>query len=100
MKQIGQVVLESLANAGALQADVSELRVYADRNEGGGSVYCWIGGGSGKDQTAFLRSLREVVSPIENPRYLLVRTKLWRYFREDYFPIPEALARKKECAEF
>lgn len=100
MKQIARVLLESLCNADLLQADLNDLRIYTDRNEGGGSVYCWIGGGSGKDQAMFLRALREVVSPVENPRYLLARTKVWRYFREDYFSVPEALARKKEFAEF
>jgi len=36
----------------------------------------------------------------ENPRYLLARKQLWRVFREDYFAVPDVLARKKEFAEF
>ena len=35
----------------------------------------------------------------ENPRYLLARNQLWRVFREDYFAVPDVLARKKELAE-
>jgi hypothetical protein len=62
-------------------------------------VFCWIGGGTGKEQAIFLRALREVLSPIENPRYLLARRKIWRFFREDYFAVPDVLSRKKEFAE-
>ena len=47
-----------------------------------------------------LRALRETLSPIDNPRYLPARRKIWRILREDYFAVPDALARKKEVAEF
>ena len=36
----------------------------------------------------------------ENPRCPLARKQLWRVFREDYFAVPDVLARKKEFAEF
>ena len=72
--------------------------MYGNSN-GDGTVFCWIGGGTGKEQAIFLRALREILSPIGNPRYLLARPKIWRMFREDYFAVPDALARKKEFAE-
>lgn len=99
MEQIGRVVLESLQNEGSIRQHSEELRVYANSMESG-SVFCWIGGGTGKEQATFLRALRELLQPIENPRYLLARKRIWRFFREDYFPVPELLARKKEFAEF
>jgi superfamily II DNA or RNA helicase len=97
MKQIGTVVLEALKHEGSISAS-SDFRVYADRNEDG-SVYCWIGGGTVRDQTVFLRALREVIRAVENPRYLLARTRFWRFFREDYFTVPDLLARKRDFAE-
>jgi hypothetical protein len=77
----------------------AQMRVYANRNDDG-TVFRWVGGSTGRDQTAFLRALREVLRPIENPRYFLARKQLWRVFREDYFAVPNILARKKEFAEF
>jgi superfamily II DNA or RNA helicase len=97
MKQIGNAVLEALKYEGSISAS-SDFQVYADRNQDG-SVYCWIGGGTGRDQTIFLRALREVIRPVENPRYLLAKARFWRFFREDYFAVPETLARKKDFAE-
>jgi hypothetical protein len=72
--------------------------VFASQNRDG-TVFCSVTGGGGAEQAIFLRTLGEVLAPIENPRYLLARTRLWRFFREDYFAVPEVLARKKEFAE-
>jgi len=99
IREIGRAVLESLQYEGCLDRSASRMRVYANRNDDG-TVFCWVGGSTGRDQAAFLRALREVLRPIENPRYLLARKRLWRVFREDYFAVPDVLARKKEFAEF
>jgi len=99
IRQIGRAILESLENTGAIDQAADAFRVYADRNDDG-TVFCWIGGGTGKEQSMFLRALRETLSPVENPRYILARRKFWRLFREDYFAVPELLGRKKESAEF
>jgi len=98
IKQIGRALVEALEFEGSMNQHAGEFRVYADRNQGG-TVFCWIGGGTGKEQATFLRALREILSPIDNPRYLLARPRIWRVFREDYFAVPEVLARKKEFAE-
>jgi len=99
IREIGRAVLESLQYEGSIERAAAQMRVYANRNDDG-TVFCWVGGSTGRDQTAFLRALREVLRPIENPRYFLARKQLWRVFREDYFAVPDILARKKEFAEF
>ena len=99
IQQIGRAVLDALEYEGCIDQRAADFRVYANRNKDG-TVYCWIGGGTGIEQTTFLRALRETLSPIENPRYMLARRKIWRIFREDYFAVPDVLARKKEFAEF
>jgi superfamily II DNA or RNA helicase len=98
VRQIGSAVLRSLEYEGSIDRRGGEFRVYSNRNDDG-TVFCWVGGGTGKEQAIFLRALREILRPIESPRYLLARRKIWRIFREDYFAVPDALARKKEFAE-
>jgi hypothetical protein len=98
IKQIGLAVLDALKYEGSINGVSSEYRVYSNRNQDG-SVYCWIDGGTGRDQAIYLRALREVLRPVENPRYLLARTRFWRFFREDYFSVPDVLAHKKDFAE-
>jgi hypothetical protein len=98
IKQIGRTVLEALKYEGSIDQHAGDFRVYSDRNDDG-TVFCWIGGGTCKEQTRFLRALREILSPIDNPRYLLARRKIWRVLREDYFAVPDVLAHNKEFAE-
>jgi hypothetical protein len=98
IRQIGIAVLESLQYEGSIDRRAGEFRVYSTRNDDG-TVFCWVGGGAGKEQAIFLRALREILRPIDNPRYLLARNRIWRIFREDYFAVPDLLARKKEFAE-
>lgn len=98
IEQIGRAVLDALEYEGSIDRGAGDFRVYSNRNQDG-TVFCWIGGGTGKEQATFLRALRETLSPIDNPRYLLARRKIWRIFREDYFAVPDVLARKKEFAE-
>lgn len=97
--QIGRAILDALEYEGAIEQRAESLRVCANKNKDG-SVFCWIGGGNGKEQAVFLRALREVLSPIDNPRYLLARSRIWRIFREDFFSVPDVLGRKKEFSEF
>src|SRR3954451_2988802 len=53
IKQIGSAVLDALQHEGSIDAASSEFRVYANRNQDG-SVYCWIGGGTGRDQAIYV----------------------------------------------
>ena len=97
MRQIGMVVLEALLFEGSI-AGPSGFQIHSEENPNG-SVYCWITGGTGRDQAIFIRALREVLRPIENPRYLLAQNRFWRFFKENYFTVPEIFGRKKEFAE-
>ena len=98
MKQVGRAIVEGLWKARLIDTDPAKFRVYADRNRDG-SIYCWIGGGDLAEQHLFLSSLKILLDPIENPRYLLSRKPVWRFFREDYFAVPDEIAKKKEWAE-
>ena len=45
--------------------------------------------------------MQEILGPIENPKYILMRRAfLGRFLRQDYHVVPQALARKREYAEF
>ena len=92
-------LLESLEYAGEIDRRTGDLRVFAEKRDRG-SVFCWLGGGTGREQSTFLEAIRQILRPVDNPRYMLARPRFWRWFREDYFSVPEVLARKKEYSEF
>jgi hypothetical protein len=100
IRQIGRVVLESLIYEGSIQPrePAGQRNVCASENSDG-TVFCWIGG-KGHEQAVFLRAISEVLDPIDDARFLLVRRTSMLGLREEYYAVPDVLARKKEFAEF
>src|SRR5262249_29685094 len=98
MRRVSETVRQALQYEGAIEKRTEGIRVHVNRNQDG-SLYCWLGGSVGKEQAIFTRTMRELLCPVETPRYLLARRRVLRFFREDYFAVPEILARKKEFAE-
>lgn len=56
IREIGRAVVEALQYEGSIDS-TAQMPVYANRNDDG-TVFCWVGESSGKDQAAFLLLLR------------------------------------------
>jgi hypothetical protein len=102
MKQIGKTVLKAMAQGEMIETSIAQLKVVA-RPLDYGFVSCSLKGGTTRERSIFLDALQEVLGPIENPRYVLVRKALlgWGWFRrKDYHAVPAALGRNKDLAEY
>ncbi len=100
MKQIGKALVRALAHGGIIETDVSKLKVVTSRRKYG-FVNCSLEGGTTRERSIFLDAMQEILGPIGNPRYILVRkTRLWRLLRRDYHVVPSVLGRNKELAEY
>ena len=99
VRRIGIALLHALAENGIIKSNTQDLNVAASSGESG-SVYCHLDGGSTFEKSVFIQSLQEIVDPIENPRYLIVRKhKLFRIINQkDFHAVPDVLGRKKEIA--
>jgi hypothetical protein len=98
MREVGSAVLDSLGKCGIIRTPRERL-VVASEMKNDGTVVCYIEGGTSAETSAFLGAMRQLLSPIENPRYLLERVtpgSLW--LRRDYHAVPEMLAARKEFA--
>jgi hypothetical protein len=99
IRQIGLAILKSLMYEGSVHSGPSSLKqVFAAKNEDG-SLLCWVED-RGHEQTAFMRALGQVLGPIDDARFILAKSQAWPAIREDYFAVPDVLARKREFAEF
>ncbi len=99
MKQIGKALLKSLVQIEAIETRPSRVRVVA-QNRTYGFVGCTLKGATTRQRSVFLEALQELLAPIDNPRYLLVRRNpLGSLMRRDYHAVPKVLARNKESAE-
>jgi len=99
MKQIGKALVKSLAHANLIETRISKLKVTTTSHPNG-TVSCSLKGGTTYEKSLFLDSMQEILGPIDNPRYIMVRkTPLGRLIRKDYHVVPQALGRNKELAE-
>ncbi len=99
IKNIGTALLYSLIENKLINASVEELQVVTSSNESG-AVFCYLSGGSTYSKSVFIQSIQEIVDPIENPRYLIIRkSRLFGIINQkDFHAVPEVLGRKKEMA--
>ncbi|SMC76640.1 DEAD/DEAH box helicase family protein [Moheibacter sediminis] len=99
--QIGEALKNSLIRCGSLHTETSKIKVITSQDEHG-AVFCHLEGGSTYDKSVFTNALYEIVSPIDNPRYIIVRKSRFKGFikQTDYHAVPEILGRKKNRAEY
>jgi hypothetical protein len=101
LRQVGLAVLESLHQMGTIRTRLDAMRVEVSRDPDLAVVCVRLGGVTHKEEQAFLQALESLLSPVDNPRYLLIRYSrfLW-WERVDYHAVPKAIGRKKEDAVF
>ena len=96
--QTGRVLADSLRHAGALGAGTDHAIVV--RRTIGGRHDVAIQGVTRAEERIFLDALAELLGPVQNPRYLLVRqSRLWRLHRADYHAVPAVLGARRDVAE-
>ncbi|WP_390591771.1 DEAD/DEAH box helicase family protein [Simiduia litorea] len=97
---IGVALLESLSAEGliASQSDGFTLATEVDQV---GVSKLYISGGERHERALFMASLADVISPVNNPRYLIVRRSvlLRLLTQRDYHAVPNCLATQKKRAQ-
>jgi len=100
MKQIAKALLEAMFHAKLIKTSISNIKIVTNQNEHG-RVNCSLKRAKTYEKYVFLDALQEILGPIENPRYIMVRkTPLWRLIRKDYHAVPTMLGRKRDFAEY
>ncbi|WP_294325565.1 DEAD/DEAH box helicase family protein [uncultured Chryseobacterium sp.] len=102
-KQLGvlaEVVLYGLIHEKIIRTSFEQLKIVSSSNKSEGS-FCYLKGGSQFENTQFIQTLQELVSQIDNPRYILKQQRKFFFLKkEQYFPVPEVFAKNKKSAEF
>lgn len=98
---IGQALLNALVYAGIIHTDHSTLKVITSIDDSG-SVFCHLDGGSTFDKSTFINALQEMIAPVNNPRYLIIRKNRFMLFskQKDYHSVPEAIGRNKKFVTY
>ena len=100
MGQIGEALLKTLSYTKIIKTDISLLRINTGKDKNGG-VFCSLEGATTYEKSIYLSALKEIMDPVENPKYLLVRkSNILKFSREDYHAVPAIIGRKKEFAKY
>jgi superfamily II DNA or RNA helicase len=96
---IADALLQSLQHQGVVKTEEDKLQVKATVDELG-TIYCHLEGASTFEKSAFIACLQEIISPVENPRYLIIRKSFFANLiaQRDFHAVPEILGRKKKTA--
>lgn len=100
MKQVGNCVLDALCHIDAIQTGRNRLRVHARKNRFG-VIICSLEGAATYERAIFLEALEELLKPVDNPRYILVRSsRIWLRRRTDFLAVPALIGQKKEYVQY
>ena len=100
LRQVTQVVVRALTSAGVIsEAEAAKARIEI-RDSVDGRKDVTLAGVTRATERQVMQALSEILGPVQNPRYLLVRTS-WLALkrRTDYHAVPTALGARKEYAE-
>lgn len=99
IESVANALLKSLVETKDIKTPIEQLILVTTVNDYG-EVFCHLEGATTYAKSIFTKSLEEVVSPVKNPRYLIIRKNRWLKFigQRDYHEVPELLARKAGLA--
>ena len=95
MRQIGIVVLETLSSMGQIKTSLQQINIKCQNNPDN-SIFFSVGNVSPEENNLIIKCMREIVDPIENPRYIFVRkSRLGILNTTDYHAVPTIIGQKK-----
>jgi len=99
IQKIGEALLSGLIKTGIIKTEHSNLHIVSSIDNNGG-VLCHLEGGTTFERSSFINALQEILAPVDNPRYFIVRKGvLMRLLKQkDYHAVPEVLSRNKASA--
>lgn len=98
LRQISKALLEAMCRAGFIQTSYRSMKIVISKGDDGAFCISLIGG-SFYESSLFSDCLNEILSPIQSPRYLILREgKFLGLRRDDYHAVPMRFAAKKETA--
>ena len=99
MKQVAITVLETMSSQGLIKSSIKNVGLFVAEDHG--SVFVSCNNLPAEENNLFIQALQELLDPVDNPRYLLVKHSkfLGRVKQTDYFAVPAILSANKKSVE-
>lgn len=102
LENISKALLDSMYELDFITTEKSKILLQTIVHPKG-DVVCAIKGTSEAESALFINSLQEIIEPIKNPRYIIVKTNWVRkkFEIQNYYSIPEIFGdKRKRCLVF
>lgn len=99
LKQVSIVILETMSSQGLIKSSIKNVGLHVTEDHG--SVFVSCANLPAEENNMFIQALQELLDPVENPRYLLIKHSkfLGRVKQTDYFAVPAILSMNKKSVE-
>jgi len=98
---ISLALVDTLADMNIIKTPLHEMEVISLMDKKG-SVYSYLKGATNYESSVFIKALLEIVMPIDNPRYIIIRKNTFVKIttQKDYHSVPEIIGKHKKTAAF
>lgn len=98
IQKIGEALLNSLIKTNFIKPN-EKLKVKSSIDKSG-AIFCHLEGGATFEKSTFINALIEIISPVQNPRYIIIRKSRLMFLikQQDYHSVPEFLGKNKKLA--
>ena len=98
--KISQALLDALCREKCITTPQAGLKAVTSIDSDG-YIYAHLEGGTTYEKSLYITALTEIVSPVNNPRYVIIRkNKKFYMTQRDYHAVPELISRTKKPAEY
>ena len=99
LKQIAIALLETMSSQGIIKSSVKNVGLHVTEDNGMFFVSCC--NLPTEENNMFIQSLQELLDPVGNPRYLLVKhnKSLGKTKQTDYFSVPAVLSARRKSVD-
>jgi hypothetical protein len=96
---IAKTVIETFFKCGIVKTRAGDFKLELKKTARG-EIEIIIKGGTEYERSLITDAIKEVLEPIDNPRYLVVRKSFfWLFNRKDYHAVPSMASINREFAE-
>lgn len=97
-RELAESVLLDLRDAGLIESEDTEVMMTGDKE--GILISCTLRGGTLREKEIFADAIREMLSPMDSPRYIILRNSLFGLKGRVSFSIPSVLGKNGETAGY
>ena len=100
VKQVGYCVIDTLVHMDIIRTSPRKIKLRTLKDKMG-VVYCRVEGASNIETRYIIEAIQEILSPVDNPRYLMMRrSKLGAMLQVDYHAVPKSIGQHKKYATY